>query len=87
MQHINKLATTVSDECESSTIMSCTNGGGPKESLIPEWVCLGESVQIRPYNTTGVIAYIGPAEFAPGTWVGIDLDAPTGRFIHFYFAA
>ncbi|BES87666.1 Kinesin protein 1B [Nesidiocoris tenuis] len=50
-----------------------------KETPIPEWVCLGESVQIRPYNSTGVIAYIGPTEFASGTWVGVDLDAPIGK--------
>uniref|UniRef100_A0A069DXT9 Putative kinesin-like protein n=1 Tax=Panstrongylus megistus TaxID=65343 RepID=A0A069DXT9_9HEMI len=50
-----------------------------KETPIPEWVCLGESVQIRPYNSTGVIAYIGPTEFASGTWVGVDLDAPYGK--------
>lgn len=50
-----------------------------KEVALPEWVCLGESVQIRPYNSTGVIAYIGPTSFAPGTWVGVDLDAPIGK--------
>ncbi|XP_066905264.1 kinesin-like protein KIF13A isoform X5 [Halyomorpha halys] len=50
-----------------------------KEAPLPDWVCLGESVQIRPYNSTGVIAYIGPTSFAPGTWVGVDLDAPIGK--------
>ncbi|KAI5754861.1 hypothetical protein M8J77_012142 [Diaphorina citri] len=46
---------------------------------LPEWVCIGESVLIRPYNSSGVIAYIGPTEFAAGTWVGVELDAPTGK--------
>lgn len=45
---------------------------------IPDWVQLGESVSIRPYNWQGVIAYIGVTAFAPGTWVGVALDAPTG---------
>lgn len=45
---------------------------------IPEWVVLGESVLIRPYNSSGVIAYIGGTEFATGTWIGVELDAPKG---------
>uniref|UniRef100_A0A8D8LMB0 Kinesin-like protein KIF13A n=1 Tax=Cacopsylla melanoneura TaxID=428564 RepID=A0A8D8LMB0_9HEMI len=46
---------------------------------LPEWVCQGESVLIRPYNTSGVIAYIGPTEFAAGTWIGVELDTATGK--------
>ncbi|XP_030756486.1 kinesin-like protein KIF13A isoform X3 [Sitophilus oryzae] len=46
---------------------------------VPEWVVLGESVSIRPYNSTGVVAYIGETEFAPGTWIGVELDAPKGK--------
>lgn len=46
---------------------------------IPEWVVLGESVLIRPYNSSGVIAYIGETEFASGTWIGVELDAPKGK--------
>ena len=29
--------------------------------------------------TLGVIAYIGPTEFAPGTWVGLELDTSQGK--------
>ncbi|KAF5284466.1 hypothetical protein FQA39_LY17041 [Lamprigera yunnana] len=46
---------------------------------IPDWVVIGESVLIRPYNSSGVVAYIGSTEFANGTWVGVDLDAPKGK--------
>lgn len=49
---------------------------------------IGESVLIRPYNNFGVIAFIGQTEFAPGTWIGVELDAPTGNFfveLFFYF--
>lgn len=46
---------------------------------IPDWVVLGESVLIRPYNSSGVVAYIGETEFANGTWIGVELDAPKGK--------
>lgn len=50
-----------------------------KEEALPEWVCVGESVLIRPSNASGVIAFLGPTQFAPGVWIGVDLDAPTGE--------
>jgi hypothetical protein len=33
-----------------------------KESL-PEWVVVGESILIRPYNSSGVIGYVGTTHF------------------------
>lgn len=51
------------------------------EAPLPEWVVVGESVMVRPYSYTGIIAYVGPTEFAPGTWIGVELDAPTGLAI------
>lgn len=30
---------------------------------MPEWVVVGESVLIRPYNTSGLISFIGPTHF------------------------
>lgn len=33
------------------------------EVPLPEWVTVGESVLIRPYNTSGVISFIGPTHF------------------------
>ncbi|CAK1540259.1 unnamed protein product [Leptosia nina] len=46
---------------------------------VPEWMCVGESVQLRLSSSTGVVAYVGPTHFASGTWVGVELDAPTGK--------
>lgn len=45
----------------------------------PEWVVVGESVLIRPYNSSGVIGFVGPTHFQGGVWVGVELDAPTGK--------
>ncbi|XP_076246434.1 kinesin-like protein KIF13A isoform X5 [Calliopsis andreniformis] len=49
------------------------------ETPLPDWVVVGESVLVRPYSYSGVIAYVGPTEFASGTWIGVELDAPTGK--------
>ncbi|XP_064103663.1 kinesin-like protein KIF13A isoform X4 [Macrobrachium nipponense] len=46
---------------------------------LPDWCEVGESIQIRPYNYSGVISYIGHTEFAAGTWVGVELDVPMGK--------
>ena len=40
----------------------------------PEWLKVGESIQLRPSNQSGVIAYLGPTQFAGGLWVGVELD-------------
>ena len=45
----------------------------------PAWMRPGESVQVRPSNISGVIAYVGSTEFAPGTWVGLELDTSQGK--------
>ena len=50
---------------------------------LPEWCVVGESIQIRPYNYSGVIAFIGHTEFANGTWVGVELDVPMGKFYQY----
>ncbi|KAL5286205.1 KIF13B family protein [Megaselia abdita] len=49
------------------------------EVVLPDWVVVGESVQIRPYNTSGVISFIGQTHFQGGTWIGVELDTPTGK--------
>ncbi|XP_024082800.1 kinesin-like protein KIF13A isoform X2 [Cimex lectularius] len=78
-QKLSELAINNGDSQSSDNHTEDETDHVVKETPVPEWVCLGESVQIRPYNSTGVIAYIGPTEFASGTWVGVDLDAPTGK--------
>jgi kinesin family protein 13 len=50
------------------------------EEVIPDWIMIGESVLIRPYNTSGMISFVGTTEFASGIWIGVELDTPTGEF-------
>ncbi|KAJ5071315.1 ras guanine nucleotide exchange factor a [Anaeramoeba ignava] len=38
---------------------------------------IGQEVEIQ--NQKGIIKFIGNTEFAPGLWVGIELDSSTGR--------
>lgn len=33
------------------------------DAPVPDWVVAGESVLIRPYNTSGVISFVGPTHF------------------------
>lgn len=46
---------------------------------LPEWLVCGESVILRQSNYSGIIAFIGSTEFAPGLWIGVELDAPLGK--------
>jgi hypothetical protein len=48
-------------------------------ALPPDWLVVGESVQVRPSNLSGVVRFIGPTRFAPGLWVGVELDTSRGK--------
>lgn len=45
---------------------------------IPEWLKEGEYVTVGA-NKTGTVRYIGPTDFQEGTWVGVELDLPSGN--------
>lgn len=47
----------------------------------PEWLKVGESIQLRPSNQSGVISYLGPTQFAAGLWVGVELDTVPHTFL------
>lgn len=45
---------------------------------VPEWLKEGEYVTVGA-NKTGIIRYVGPTDFQEGTWVGVELDLPSGK--------
>lgn len=47
-------------------------------SEVPEWLREGEYVTVGA-NKVGVVRYIGPTDFQEGTWVGVELDLPSGE--------
>ncbi|EPY83718.1 kinesin family member 13B [Camelus ferus] len=46
-------------------------------SEVPEWLKEGEYVTVGT-NKTGIVRYVGPTNFQEGTWVGVELDLPSG---------
>ncbi|XP_007936962.1 kinesin-like protein KIF13B [Orycteropus afer afer] len=47
-------------------------------SEVPEWLKEGEYVTVGT-NKTGIVRYIGPTDFQEGTWIGVELDLPSGK--------
>uniref|UniRef100_A0A2K5DXQ3 Kinesin family member 13B n=1 Tax=Aotus nancymaae TaxID=37293 RepID=A0A2K5DXQ3_AOTNA len=45
---------------------------------VPEWLREGEFVTVGAHKT-GVVRYVGPIDFQEGTWVGVELDLPSGK--------
>ncbi|XP_028908623.1 kinesin-like protein KIF13B [Ornithorhynchus anatinus] len=49
---------------------------------VPDWLKVGETVTVGSSKTgakVGVVRYVGPTDFQEGTWVGVELDQPSGR--------
>ncbi|XP_044306275.1 kinesin-like protein KIF13B isoform X2 [Varanus komodoensis] len=47
-------------------------------SEVPDWLKEGEYVTVGT-NKTGTVRYVGPTDFQEGTWVGVELDLPSGK--------
>ncbi|XP_026527228.1 kinesin-like protein KIF13B [Notechis scutatus] len=45
---------------------------------IPDWLKEGEYVTVGT-NKIGTVRYVGPTDFQEGTWVGVELDLPSGK--------
>uniref|UniRef100_A0A3P9D859 Kinesin family member 13B n=1 Tax=Maylandia zebra TaxID=106582 RepID=A0A3P9D859_9CICH len=64
---------------ESLEIISDTEDGDTAASaVLPEWLKEGEFVSVGA-NKSGTVRYLGPTDFAEGTWVGVELEVPAGK--------
>lgn len=45
----------------------------------PEWLRVGSRVVVKDKGLEGTIRYQGETEFAPGVWVGVELDDQKGK--------
>ncbi|KAK5880466.1 hypothetical protein CesoFtcFv8_023490 [Champsocephalus esox] len=51
---------------------------GDAMSVLPDWLKEGEFVTVGN-NKNGTVRYLGPTDFAVGTWVGVELEVPAGK--------
>uniref|UniRef100_A0A671XFR5 Kinesin family member 13B n=1 Tax=Sparus aurata TaxID=8175 RepID=A0A671XFR5_SPAAU len=51
---------------------------GDDTAVVPEWLKEGEFVTVGT-NKSGTVRYVGPTDFAKGTWVGVELEVPAGK--------
>lgn len=63
---------------ESLEIISDSEEGDAAAAVLPDWLKEGEFVTVGG-NKSGTVRYVGPADFAEGTWVGVELEVPAGE--------
>ncbi|XP_030576763.1 kinesin-like protein KIF13B isoform X2 [Archocentrus centrarchus] len=64
---------------ESLEIISDSEEGDTAaSSILPDWLKEGEFVTVGA-NKNGTVRYVGPTDFAEGTWVGVELEVPAGK--------
>lgn len=73
VDHTNSLAVPL----ESLEIISDSEGDAAA-AVLPDWLKEGELVTVGG-NKSGTVRYVGPADFAEGTWVGVELEVPAGE--------
>ncbi|CAF88046.1 unnamed protein product, partial [Tetraodon nigroviridis] len=69
-------ANSLAAPLESLEIIS--DSGSDAAATLPDWLKEGEFVTVGG-NKSGTVRYVGPADFAEGTWVGVELEVPAGK--------
>uniref|UniRef100_H3C890 Kinesin family member 13Bb n=1 Tax=Tetraodon nigroviridis TaxID=99883 RepID=H3C890_TETNG len=69
-------ANSLAAPLESLEIISDSEGDAA--ATLPDWLKEGEFVTVGG-NKSGTVRYVGPADFAEGTWVGVELEVPAGK--------
>lgn len=59
-------------------ISDSEEGDAAAAAALPDWLKEGEFVTVGG-NKSGTVRYVGPTDFAEGTWVGVELEAPAGE--------
>ena len=49
------------------------------EGSSSDWIRPGVRVSIKDKNLEGTVRFVGNTDFAPGKWVGVELDDPKGK--------
>ncbi|KAJ3606514.1 hypothetical protein NHX12_026035 [Muraenolepis orangiensis] len=59
-------------------ISDSEDADGTNAAPVPDWLKEGEFVTVGT-NKSGTVRYVGPTDFAEGTWIGVELDVPAGK--------
>ncbi|XP_017287903.1 kinesin-like protein KIF13B isoform X2 [Kryptolebias marmoratus] len=59
-------------------ISDSEEGDEAASAVLPEWLKEGEFVTVGT-NKSGTVRFVGPTDFAEGTWVGVELEVPAGK--------
>ncbi|XP_067338999.1 kinesin-like protein KIF13B isoform X2 [Channa argus] len=59
-------------------ISDSEEGDGTATTILPDWLKEGEFVTVGT-NKSGIVRFVGPTDFAEGTWVGVELEVPAGK--------
>ncbi|XP_076612125.1 kinesin-like protein KIF13B [Chaetodon auriga] len=59
-------------------ISDSEEGDAAASAVLPDWLKEGEFVTVGT-NKSGTVRYVGPTDFAEGTWVGVELEVPAGK--------
>ncbi|KAM4528797.1 kinesin-like protein KIF13B isoform 2-T2 [Fundulus diaphanus] len=78
--HVGSLGTglSLSVPAESLESISDLEGDEAASDILPDWLKEGEFVTVGT-NKSGTVRYLGPTDFAAGTWVGVELEVPAGK--------